>query len=298
MNDKFKVLIAYDGSDFADAALDDLKNAGLPESSEILVFSVAEIWLPPYENIDEVEFVNDQLKEKFHANLKVLDFARQSASAAALRVRNVNPAWNVSSDATDGTATWEILNRAESFGADLIIVGSQGKQGMDRILIGSVAQKIVNDANCSVRVARGSVAVDDAVTRIIVGYDGSAGADQAVEMIASRNWSKGTEVLLVVVEDTGLLSRLFDSGAENVEGIAAAAVEELRSRNLEANIAIREGNPKNILLEEANKIGADCIFVGAAKFDDTVSRYLLGSVSSAVVTRADCSVEVVRSQRD
>ena len=42
-----KVLIAYDGSECADSALDDLTHAGLPEKGEALVMSVAEVWLPP-----------------------------------------------------------------------------------------------------------------------------------------------------------------------------------------------------------------------------------------------------------
>ena len=42
-----KLLIAYDGSIGAEAALDDLPNAGLPAAAEALVISVAEVWLPP-----------------------------------------------------------------------------------------------------------------------------------------------------------------------------------------------------------------------------------------------------------
>jgi len=42
-----KILIGYDGSACSDAALDDLKTAGLPEEVEAVVMSVAEVWLPP-----------------------------------------------------------------------------------------------------------------------------------------------------------------------------------------------------------------------------------------------------------
>ena len=42
-----KILIAYDGSGAAEAALDDLISAGLPDEAEVLVMSVAEVWLPP-----------------------------------------------------------------------------------------------------------------------------------------------------------------------------------------------------------------------------------------------------------
>ena len=42
-----KLLIAYDGSDSADSALDDLTHAGLPATGEALVMTIAEVWLPP-----------------------------------------------------------------------------------------------------------------------------------------------------------------------------------------------------------------------------------------------------------
>jgi hypothetical protein len=47
MKDKMKILIAYDGSDCADAALEDLKNAGLPKTAEAIVMSLADVFLPP-----------------------------------------------------------------------------------------------------------------------------------------------------------------------------------------------------------------------------------------------------------
>ena len=42
-----KILIGYDGSECADAALDDLSRAGLPPDAEAQILSVAEVWLPP-----------------------------------------------------------------------------------------------------------------------------------------------------------------------------------------------------------------------------------------------------------
>jgi hypothetical protein len=47
MSDTMKVLIAYDGSNGADAALEDLPRAGLPRVAEALILSVAEVFLPP-----------------------------------------------------------------------------------------------------------------------------------------------------------------------------------------------------------------------------------------------------------
>jgi hypothetical protein len=47
MSEKMKVLIAYDGSSCANAALDDLRYAGLPRAAEVLIMSVADVFLQP-----------------------------------------------------------------------------------------------------------------------------------------------------------------------------------------------------------------------------------------------------------
>ncbi|CAN5629387.1 hypothetical protein BH20ACI4_BH20ACI4_25080 [soil metagenome] len=295
MSENFKILIAYDGSHCAEAALDDLKNAGLADASvEAVVYSVAEVWLPPDETGEEQDFMTERLKKRYADNLEILNKAKDTTQKAAERLRLMFPGWSVSSDATYGSAAWEILAKSDEIQANLIIVGAQGKSNLDRVMIGSVSQKIVTEAKCSVRVARGKVEVDDAPTRIIIGYDGSNGADETVKNIAKRNWKPGSEVRVVIVEDTAFIRNSFNIEAEKIEQTGVEVVEKLNSENLSATLLIREGNPKQILVEEAGNWSADCIFVGATKFDDFLTKYLLGSVSSAVVTRAHCSVEVVR----
>jgi len=70
----------------------------------------------------------------------------------------------------------------------------------------------------------------------------------------------------------------------------------LRTRGLTVSSVITEGDPKHVLLDEAEHWGADCIFVGARGLS-RVERFLLGSVSAAVAARAHCAVEVVRPDR-
>src|SRR5687768_9775633 len=112
--------------------------------------------------------------------------------------------------------------------------------------------------------------------------------------VGERNWSEEMEARVVLVEDTGLISRSFSIEEEKIQEVGNQTVEKLRGNGLNVSLVIREGNPKEILVDEAESWGADTIFVGATKFDDFLTKYLLGSVSSAVVTRAHCSVEVVR----
>jgi nucleotide-binding universal stress UspA family protein len=80
-----------------------------------------------------------------------------------------------------------------------------------------------------------------------------------------------------------------DWAGEAVEAVAA----ELRAAGLTATPLVGEGDAKQLLVQEAERWPADCIFLGA-KGHSAMERFLLGSVSASVAARARCSVEVVR----
>ena len=92
---------------------------------------------------------------------------------------------------------------------------------------------------------------------------------------------------------------MISSSNEKVSEAACMMVEwaenELRAIGLQVSVAIEKGDPQRVLIEEARKWNADSIFVGGRKFSGAIERFRLGSVSTALVTKAHCSVEVVRS---
>jgi nucleotide-binding universal stress UspA family protein len=148
----------------------------------------------------------------------------------------------------------------------------------------------------------------DEPNRIIIGVDGSANAAAAVSAVAQRVWPTGSEFKVITAVDIPLWVELLlgsgaaDSTANNEEHNLSfarppvqSAVEELRGKNLVATPVIVEGDPKQLLVDEAKRWEADCIFLGA-KGRGRLERLLLGSVSAAVAARAHCSVEVVRHE--
>src|SRR5689334_4767399 len=98
-----KVLVAYDGSDCAEAMLDDLQRAGLPAHAEALVLTVAEELIPAPASIGGVEtgFWQDELA----ARQKALALAQQTAQ----RLQQFFPAWKVAADARLGSPASEII---------------------------------------------------------------------------------------------------------------------------------------------------------------------------------------------
>ena len=81
---------------------------------------------------------------------------------------------------------------------------------------------------------------------------------------------------------------------EWVEMLAENALQVLHDAGLSVTLHIYDGNPRMILVREAEKWGADSVFIGANSFQVEPEFYPLGCVASAIAARANCSVEVVR----
>jgi nucleotide-binding universal stress UspA family protein len=317
MTEKMKILIAYDGSSCADAALDDLRRAGLPRVAEAKIVTVAEIWLP---HPSSYEVAEAAAREPLGSSLKktllqvsfpagAVEEAHALAQTAKQHLQSHFPEWEISAEGLSGAPAWEILTAAAAWQPDLILVGSQGRSALGRFFLGSVSLKVVNEARSSVRVARGKVWKYCSPVRITIGVDGSPGSKAAVRAVAGRAWPLESEARVIAVADPlkpTALGRIIPSvarwveGSENgerawVSGMVEAAAKELRAADLIVSSRIEEGDPKQVLLEEAEEWGADCIFVGSRGSHEPLAGLLLGSVSTAVVARAHCSVEVVRA---
>jgi nucleotide-binding universal stress UspA family protein len=284
-----KILIAFDGSSCADSALEDLRRAGLPRLAEATVLSVAELWSPALESAGVGE-------ECFVEALPIsLEKVESLAQRAGERVQSYFPDWIVKAEALPGSPASVIIKRADEWRPDLIVVGSHGRSALGRFMLGSVSQKIVTEAHCSARVARGRGSDIQAPARLLVGVDGSPDAEAAVTAVAARVWPADSEarVLIALDDVVSEVIEQIEGGRAWIHEKLEAAGARLRAAGLTVSSRIRKGAPKSILPAEAASWGADCIFVGARGLS-RLERFRLGSVSAATAARAHCSVEVVR----
>ncbi len=305
-----KILIAYDGSRCSEAALDDLVRAGLPESCEVLVISVAEVWLPPPDGDGN----SSGSKLKLESGRSIRKDKRNVAEAETLachakkRLRQMFPLWQVTTQAAYGSPACEILECADQFNPNLIVTGSHGSSAISRFFLGSISHKVLTEANCSVRVARGRIEVDPVPVRIVVGFDGSKGSLAAMDEVVSRQWREYSEIRLIAATEqvrpsaigrfippvAHIVEEVNESERQTIEQLAVQPLTRVRTENIAATLHFYAGNPKDLLVEQADKWNADCIFVGANAFGSRLERFLLGSTSAAVAARAHCSVEVIR----
>lgn len=290
MNGVSRLLIAYDGTACSDSALNDLVRAGLPMSVEAIVVTVADIIPPPPDEAlpsddgPAVRIPEVERRAQAHAE-KAIEEARALAERGAKRVKADFPGWVVKAEVRCDSPAWAVVKMADRYNPGLIVVGSHEHSLIGgRLILGSVSQRVLYETRCSVRVARCSDVRREGPVRIVVGFNGSPDSELAVAAVASRAWAEGSEARVIIARDTL---------EPAMHGVAA---EKLRTAGLSASEVIRDGDPADVLIEEAAEWDADSIFVGTRNVHG-LRHVLHGSVSSAVAARAQCSVEVARATR-
>jgi nucleotide-binding universal stress UspA family protein len=238
------------------------------------------------------DFAREEERRARQAAEEAASPLRERGVAVVVRVRRGNP----------GDA---ILEQAREDGAHLIVVGSHGKGAVQRLLVGSVSERVARYAHCSVLVARG-----DFLRQAVVAFDGSESAAEALDAYARLPLPADLATAVVrVVPTSGIplpvpiapgVTYAAPVEADEREWRTAAeallrrAQERLRAAGRASATAVRFGAPADELVAHARETGADLIVVGAAN-RSALGRLLLGSVSARVLSHAPCSVLVARS---
>ena len=150
-----KILLAVDGSVYGEAAARAIAERPWPARSEVRVLSVVEVVLPAMHALFDPPFV--QSDEVQRLRLEAVARAQRAVSdAVAILAPSGLAVSETISVLLDGTKE-VILQEARDWGADWLFVGSHGRQGAERLLMGSVSEALAMQANCSVEVVRARV---------------------------------------------------------------------------------------------------------------------------------------------
>jgi len=143
--------------------------------------------------------------------------------------------------------------------------------------------------------------------RILVAYDGSPAAAEAIDVVLRRPWPPGSEVRLITVIDrpfpptsgveiyAPVFEQLRSSYREEAYERIQRCLEKFKARpDLSVGYELRDGNAKQALLEAIRDWKADLVVAGSHGAKG-LTRLFLGSVCHALVTHATCNVEVVKA---
>lgn len=142
-----KILLAVDGSSPSQAAIDAVAHRPWPAATTVRILSVIQPYTPPATEFVLAGATLEEIRERQtteadgltkHAGEQIAASGRLSAETAI----------------REGDPRTAIVDAADEWQADLIVVGSHGRTGLKRLMLGSVAQSVVAHAHCSVEVVR------------------------------------------------------------------------------------------------------------------------------------------------
>ena len=204
-----------------------------------------------------------------------------------------------------GNADEAILERAARFGADLVVVGTHGRHGLDRLIEGSVAELVVRRASIPVLVARPSPEGG----KVLAACDLAATTPAVLRWAGLMSGRVGDGVLAVhtvelSMSDVAVVATAIFSGtvpvqpdSEAADSLRTAATgalgAEITAAEIVATPEVLTGPAASVLCERARDLGASLLVVGTHGRKG-IARVALGSVAETLVRNAPSSVLVVR----
>jgi nucleotide-binding universal stress UspA family protein len=251
-------------------------------------------------DVDEAELAADPSSGPYRAML-TLRLAEDRRRLAALRDQLSGQGVELSQVVVEDMPETGLARVAQELGAALLVVGTHGRTGAARLLVGSVAERAVRIASCSVLVARGAASAGG-YHRIVVGTDLSGGVGPALEH-ALRVAAPGAAVRVIhawslttlqagdPAELVALAGRVDAERAEASSRHGRELAQARRSADVRLTFEPTEGGAVDVLVDAARD--ADLVVVGSHGRRG-LRRFFAGSVAENVVRHAACSVLVAR----
>jgi nucleotide-binding universal stress UspA family protein len=197
-----------------------------------------------------------------------------------------------------------ILERAGGMAADLIVVASHRASALERVLLGSTADKVVRHAHCAVLLARPSPTSG----KVLAATDLSEVSLPALR--AADEEARRRSASLIAAHCLDLPAEMIGLGAADLAPMAPGPVEThpslrhaaekqlavfLERAHVEAEVMIADGPPAPTIVAAATELAAELVVVGSTG-KSGLRRAVLGSVAESIVRRAPCSVLLVRDR--
>ncbi len=283
-----RILFPTDGSDVASAALEYALDVASTHNATLHVLNVADTTIKSVTNVRGE--VVDALEEE----------GERIVAAAAERANDRNV--SVVTEVLQGRPHEAIVDYARTCDADLVVMPTHGRSGIQRYLLGSVTERVVNTSDVPVL----TVTPDEDARLtyppwdVLVPTDGSPGADRAVaEGITLAKGTDATLHLLHVVETASLgpdVRSAMKGGELEERGteILDAAAERAREASVDdVTTALASGRAYREILSYVKENDVDVVALGTHGETD-FSRYALGGVSAKLIRTSPVPVLLAR----
>ena len=298
-----KVLLAVDGSEYSAVAAQMLSLLPWKPEDNIVIFMALPSHGPllgilPQPLMSAPSVLERLARSEEEAAHDILESIRKSLEGCGAKLESIH---------TRGAPAEEIINAADRFGADLVVVGSKGMGGIQHFVLGSVSQRVLSHSRPSVLVVKPPA---QPVRQVVVGYDGSAPARAALDFLAQFPLHPDAEVCIVHVvepyhyhfggaplgyrhELREAMEEIWAAQRQEGEKVAKAIEAEYKGRFPHVTSQMRFGHPSQELLDAIRERNANLVVVGH-KGHHAVEHFLMGSVAQKVTRYAGCAVLVVK----
>ena len=201
-----------------------------------------------------------------------------------------------------GPAVDVILATADRVRANLLVIGSRGLGQVTELLLGSVSHRVTTHASCATLLVKSVVS---RLAHVLLPIQGKEDAETALRFLSMKPFREPVRVRVLHVFPAELHPGSLTGAAgqalryelrAGAEKLTRDVADRLASLGYEASGRVEEGTPATSILKTVATEGADLIVMGA-RVRSGVSRFLLGSVSHAVVHQTPISVLLLRSEK-
>lgn len=142
-----KILIAVDDSEYSQAAIESIANRNWEPDTEFTVMSVVEPAVPDYAawHMTYTPVLYEAIAER-------VDDAKSMVHDKVAFLQERLPGHAIAGDVVEGPIRYSILDKAKNWHADFIIMGSHGRKGMAKFLMGSISESVAKGACCSIEI--------------------------------------------------------------------------------------------------------------------------------------------------
>ncbi|MDH4163895.1 MAG: universal stress protein [Nitrospirota bacterium] len=283
------IVVGYDESESSKAAL---KEASLRVKNKngklFLVHAV-------YFDQEEFAILPSQMEKRFEAGTHVCLQAKKDLNARF----GLNG--SVESFVCEGEPAAVLADIAQGKKADLIALGTYGRKGLNRLLMGSVTSEVILSAPCDVLVVKRPCAeCTGSYTSLLVPFDGSEFSKKAMTRALEMAKAEGTKVtVLYVIPRYEEMMEFYRSESIKkslmleAEKVVQQAKDMAAGMGITVATAIREGHASDEIAATAAKLENDLIAMGTYGWKG-MSKAIMGSTTNRVISHANCPILVVK----
>ena len=286
-----RILLAVDGSEQSYDAARGLEH--LAPAERVIVLHALDVLLPVYPTM-----VPEAVRE-----LRVIVERHMREEGARLldRIATIlSPrAGKVTTRMESGSPAELIVTIAREERIDLIVLGARGVGPMHELVLGSVSHRVLTHAPCPALVVKGPMR---ALRRVLLPVQEAEDAETALKFLAGRPFRDAVEVTVLTVlplaqqmwpEGAGNFDAFRETALANARSFVESMAAQLSAMQYSAKGTARIGFPSLEIIHETMVTNADLILMGSHG-RRAISRFLLGSVSHAVVHRTTRPVLIFR----